>query len=41
MQEIWLPVPPGAGSYFVRVALYDNRDVLLDVADSRPFVAST
>jgi hypothetical protein len=38
LQEIWLPPPPGRGPYFVRVALYDDRDVLLAVADSEPFV---
>jgi hypothetical protein len=37
LQEIWLPPPPGEGRYFVRVALYDERDVLLDVGDSAPF----
>jgi hypothetical protein len=40
LQEIWLPPPPGRGPYFVRVALYDRRDVLLAVADSRPFLGS-
>jgi hypothetical protein len=38
VQEIWLPPVPGRGPYFVRVALYDQRDVLLAVADSKTFM---
>jgi hypothetical protein len=39
MQLLWLPPPQGHGPFRVRVGLYDERDTLLDVADSRPFAA--
>lgn len=37
MQLVWIPPPPSSGPYFVRVGLYDQRETLLDLADSRPF----
>ncbi len=38
LQEVWIPeMPPLPGSFFVRVELRDANDVLLAVADSKPF----
>jgi hypothetical protein len=34
---IWVPAPPGGGTYFVRVELYTRSGVLLALSDSRPF----
>jgi len=41
VDEIWFPRPPRSGRYFVRVALYDRNNVLLDIADSARFQASS
>jgi hypothetical protein len=38
IQEVWLPPVPGTGPYFIRVALYDKRGVLLAIDDSARFV---
>jgi hypothetical protein len=37
-EVVWLPPPPGSGRYFIRMALYDSRNVLLDIDDSDPFL---
>jgi hypothetical protein len=35
--RVWIPLPRGAGSYFVRFDLYDDQDALLDTADDTSF----
>jgi hypothetical protein len=37
VQEIWLYDPGDVPKYFARVQLYDPKEHLLDIADSKPF----
>jgi hypothetical protein len=35
--RLWIPLPPRAGSFFVRFDLYDDQGALLDTQDDKPF----
>lgn len=37
VEQIWVPPAPKVGRYFVRVEVYDDRNVLLGLADSKAY----